>query len=82
MRTAISCTDSSKDDSDVNSCHVNVQHMLNKYPKLFEEPKLTAVKSTFGDITPECIPIVEGAHPVSRPPFRLSRLERTEVEIN
>jgi hypothetical protein len=39
-----------KDDSDANSCNAIVQHILNKYPTVFEEPKLTEVKSTLGDI--------------------------------
>jgi hypothetical protein len=43
----------SVDDNHASIRDTRVEHILNRYPTLFEEPKLMEAKSTLGDITPE-----------------------------
>ena len=54
----------------------NVNAIVTEYKDVFEFPTMAAVR----EFMPECIPTPQGSTPPNRPPFRLSRSEREEVE--
>ena len=58
-----------------------LQLLLSEYEDVFQAPNLTTSgASSLGDLTPECIPIIPGLVPHTRPPFRLSPKEKAEIE--